>query len=229
VKTANTVEPLGVPSLLNAVEPPDARSKLLPEATAENDVSDTPLPHANVPPLTPQLPLDEVMVKLDVVPESVYVARVWVDHVPRERSPPTVEPPDTAWMVALEGKVPGAGVDVPPGELEVEDGVPVDEDVGEVEPPLFGGYLIPDEGQVPASGASIGTKVPSMMEPFKLKYQLAAFRVLESQLRAGVKPDCAFSAEVSWERVNVLEVLGVIPSFDSQVKVGSVWKSLTTV
>jgi hypothetical protein len=39
--------------------------------TAENDVSATPLPHANLPPLTPQLPFDEVIVKLLIVPVSV--------------------------------------------------------------------------------------------------------------------------------------------------------------
>jgi len=88
----NTVEPLGTPSLLNAVEPPEASSKVLPDATAEKLVSETPLPHANVPPLTPQLPFEEVMVKLEVDPERVYVARVCVDHVPRDKSPPTVEP-----------------------------------------------------------------------------------------------------------------------------------------
>lgn len=35
--------------------------------------------------------------------------------------------------------------------------------------------------------------------------------------------DCAFNAEVNWESVKVLVVEGVIPSFDNQVNVGSVW------
>jgi hypothetical protein len=39
--------------------------------TAEKDVSVTPLPHVNVPPLTPQLPFEEVMVKLVAVPVMV--------------------------------------------------------------------------------------------------------------------------------------------------------------
>lgn len=39
--------------------------------TAEKDVSATPLPHVNVPPLTPQLPFEEVMVKLVAVPVMV--------------------------------------------------------------------------------------------------------------------------------------------------------------
>lgn len=52
----------------------------------------TPLPHENDPRLTPQLPLDEVMVKLSVVPESVTVARFCVDQVPRDDNPPMKEP-----------------------------------------------------------------------------------------------------------------------------------------
>jgi len=71
-------------------------------------VSVTPLPQANVPALTPQLPLDEVMVKLEVVPESVNVARVCVDQVPKDNNPPTELPDSKAWIVALEGRVPGA-------------------------------------------------------------------------------------------------------------------------
>jgi len=71
-------------------------------------VRETPLPQANDPPLTPQFPLDEVMVKLEVVPESVNVARVCVDQVPRDNNPPTEEPDRKAWIVALVGRVPGA-------------------------------------------------------------------------------------------------------------------------
>jgi len=76
VNTVNTVDPLGTPSLLKAVDPPDANRRLLPEVTAEKVVNETPLPHAKVPPLTPQFPLEEVMVKLEAVPEIVYVASV---------------------------------------------------------------------------------------------------------------------------------------------------------
>lgn len=76
--------------------------------TAEKLVRETPLPHANDPPLTPQLPLDEVMVKLLVVPESENVARVCVDQVPRDNNPPMEEPDCKAWIVALVGKLPGA-------------------------------------------------------------------------------------------------------------------------
>jgi hypothetical protein len=60
--------------------------------TAEKVVDDTPLPHSNIPPLTPQLPLDDVTVKLLADPENVKVAKVCVDHVPRERSPPNSDP-----------------------------------------------------------------------------------------------------------------------------------------
>lgn len=44
--------------------------------TAVKVVDATPLPHANVPPLTPQLPFEEVMVKPEVDPLKVMVARV---------------------------------------------------------------------------------------------------------------------------------------------------------
>jgi len=92
VNTENTVDPLGVPSLVNDVDPPDARSKLLPEVTAENVVNVTPDPQENVPLLTPQFPLEDVIVKLELVPLIVNVASVCVDHVPAERRPPTVDP-----------------------------------------------------------------------------------------------------------------------------------------
>jgi len=125
-------------------------------------------------------------------------------------------------MVALLGRLPGAPVDEPPPAVEVVLGTEV--------PPLLGGYLIPDEGQEPAFGALMGTKVPSMIDPFKLKYQLIWFKAPDSQSSAGVKPpDCAANAVVNWDRVKVLDVLGVIPSFSSQVNVGNVWNSLTTV
>jgi len=57
-----------------------------------------------------------------------------------------------------------------------------------VVPPLFGGYLIPLDGQDPAFGALIGTKVPSIMDPFKLKYQLIWFNAPDVQSSAGTKP-----------------------------------------
>jgi hypothetical protein len=42
----------------------------------EKAVYETPLPHANVSSLIPQLPFDEVMVKLEPIPEIVNVASV---------------------------------------------------------------------------------------------------------------------------------------------------------
>ena len=60
----------------------------------------TPLPQLNTPLVTPQLPFDEVSVKLETVPERVYVARVCVDQVPAESRPPV---PVLATMVALVG------------------------------------------------------------------------------------------------------------------------------
>jgi len=98
--------------------------------TAENVVEETPLPHVKTPPLTPQLPLEDDIVKLEVVPDRVMVASVCVDQVPAVKRPPIEEPDWTAWMVARPGRSPGAVV-----------------------PPL-GGYLIPVEGQEPALGAS---------------------------------------------------------------------------
>jgi hypothetical protein len=110
VKTGKTVIPLGIPSLVKEVDPSDAKSKLLPDVTysplresifisrssqtltAEKGVNVTPLPHAYNPLLMPQLPLEETIVKLEFDPEIVKVARVCVDHVPRERRPPTAEP-----------------------------------------------------------------------------------------------------------------------------------------
>jgi len=73
--------------------------------TAEN-VDETPLPQLNAPPLTPQLPLEEVIVKLEAVPEIVKVASVCVDHVPRDKRPPTGDPERIALIVALAGKAP---------------------------------------------------------------------------------------------------------------------------
>lgn len=92
--TFSTVEPLGVASLENAVDPLYARSNSPPEPTfrsesqkglikqtryaltAENVEAITPLPQEKTPDETPQLPFTEVIVKLDVVPDNVYVASV---------------------------------------------------------------------------------------------------------------------------------------------------------
>ena len=81
-------------SLVQDVEPLNARSKLLPdvtynthepreirkktsELTAEKvEAVETLLPHVNCPLDTAHLPLEVDMVKLDADPESVYVARV---------------------------------------------------------------------------------------------------------------------------------------------------------
>ena len=63
--------------------------------------------------------------------------------------------------------------------------------------PVLGGYLMPLEPHEPLEGASIATKVPSMTEPLRLKYHSIAFRLLPSQLSAGVTPDADLSAEVS--------------------------------
>ena len=62
-------------------------------------------PHENNPLLTPQLPLDEEMVKLEVVPERVNVARLCVDQVPRDNNPPMEEPDCRAWIFALLGSL----------------------------------------------------------------------------------------------------------------------------
>jgi len=74
--------------------------------TAENWVSDTPLPQLNFPPFTPQLPFDDVIVKLEADPDNVNVASVCVDHVPRDRRPPSVDPEWIALIVALAGSDP---------------------------------------------------------------------------------------------------------------------------
>lgn len=157
MKTWNTVEPLGVPSLAKLVDPPDANSKEPPEDTAEN-VDETPLPQLNAPPLTPQLPLEEVIVKLEAEPEIVNVASVCVDHVPRDKSPPKVDPEWMALIVALAGIAPPVPVGL--DEVVVAVGLGL---------PDLGGYFIPLEGHEPAFGALIGTNVPSIIDPFKLK------------------------------------------------------------
>jgi len=62
--------------------------------------------------------------------------------------------------------------------------------------------LIPAEGQLPDEGAAIGIKVPSIIDPCKLKYQEIEMSVLPLQVSMGAYPPEAFSnAEVSWEIV----------------------------
>jgi len=74
--------------------------------TAENWVNDTPLPQFNFPPFTPQLPFDDVIVKLEADPDNVNVASVCVDHVPRDKRPPSLDPKRIALIVALAGSDP---------------------------------------------------------------------------------------------------------------------------
>lgn len=70
--------------------------------------------------------------------------------------------------------------------------------------PVLRGYLMPLEGHDPASleGAEIGTNVPSITDPSKLKNQLIESKVLPSQSSDGVKPpDSVSNAEVKEARV----------------------------
>jgi len=83
--------------------------------------------------------------------------------VPAVRRPPVELPVErNAVIVAF------AGSPLPDVGEEPTDPVVV---VGAAEPDL-GGYFMPDEGQVPFSGASIGVNVPSIKDPLRLKYQL---------------------------------------------------------
>lgn len=67
---------------------PPSRLEEASPLTAEKLVGFTPLPQLKLPPLTPQFPFDEVIVKLEAVPVKVKVARVWVDQVPKDSRPP---------------------------------------------------------------------------------------------------------------------------------------------
>lgn len=68
--------------------------------------------------------------------------------------------------------------------------------------PVFTGYRMPVDGQVPASGAEMGTNTPSITDPIRLKYHDIPSRVFPSQSRDGAKPpDCVVSAEVSASNV----------------------------
>lgn len=98
--------------------------------------------------------------------------------------------------------------------------------------PDLGGYLMPDDGHELDVGASIqflisvwlvchlnspiGTKTPSTTDPFKLKYQDIALRVVPLQVKAGVTPEALLKAETSVERVNVFDVLGRMPPLANQ-------------
>ena len=110
VKTVSCAVPLGVASLENVVEPPNASSRLLPEVTAENVDALTPLPPVSWPLETPQEPFEVFIVNELVVPEKVYVASVCTDHVPPVRRPPVV----LASIVPLEGSEPEPPVGVLP-------------------------------------------------------------------------------------------------------------------
>ena len=68
----------------------------------------------------------------------------------------------------------------------------------------------------------MGTKVPSMTEPFRLKYHSIAFRLAPSQFNAGVTPVADLRAEVSVESEYVLLLSGVMPAFDKKSYVGRV-------
>ena len=75
---------------------------------------------------------------------------------------------------------------------------------------------MPLEPHEPFEGASIMTKSPSMTEPLRLKYHSIEFRLLLSQLSAGVTPDASLSASVSVVSVYVLLDEGVMPASASQ-------------
>lgn len=77
------------------------------ELAAEKEDEVMPLPQLNWLFETPQFPFDDFIVKLVILPERVYIARVCVDHVPADNKPP-VKPPDDrcAVIVALEGRPP---------------------------------------------------------------------------------------------------------------------------
>jgi hypothetical protein len=62
-----------------------------------------------------------------------------------------------------------------------------------------------------------------------LKNQKIPLTVLPEHWSAGVTPEPAFKAALIWESVYVLVEDGTTPAFDRKVKVGRVWKSLTTV
>jgi hypothetical protein len=154
------VVPLGEPSLLKAVDPPNERRRVPPEEVALKAVAVIPLPQVRAPLEMAQLPLEVDIVKLLVVPEKLTVASVCVDHVPAVRSPPVVEPLTRAFTAPLVGRLPEAPVVVGVTVVIVVVGV-------EVEVAVLGRYLMPLEGQEPDLGASMRTKFPSMADPCK--------------------------------------------------------------
>lgn len=103
--TEYTVDPLGVPSLVHAVEPLYARSKFPPLDVAENVDAVTPLPHISAPDTTPHEPLEVDIVNELALPETVMVASVCVDQVPAVRSPPVDAPEEVRPVIlALVGR-----------------------------------------------------------------------------------------------------------------------------
>jgi len=193
--------PVGIPSVENVLAPSKVISIWDPEVTAEKVLGElTSLPQESVPLFTEHLPLLVVIVKPDVDPESVYVAGVCADNVPDVRRPPTFDPDFDPLSVLFDGRDPGLPVGPEPVLLEVD-----------VDDPLFGTYLIPEEGQVLERGESIATNCPSIREPLRLKYQAMVFNIEPLQPSAGVKPVSAFNALVSWDNVKVFELVGVIP------------------
>ena len=71
------------------------------ELTAENVLGLTPLPQVSAPLEMAHLPLDVDIVKLEVVPDNVYVAGVWTDQVPAVSRPPVL-----GSRCALAGRLP---------------------------------------------------------------------------------------------------------------------------
>lgn len=118
-------------------------------------------------------------------------------------------------------------------------------EVVETGDPVFKGYLIPLEGQSLSTGESssgcfqhgmipiideltpmyspMGTNVPSIIDPFKLKYHAISFKLLPSHVSIGVTPASAASAFSSDVSVCVVEEDGVMPWLASHVYVGSVY------
>jgi hypothetical protein len=89
--------------------------KIHPIRTAENVEALTPLPHENFPADTPQLPFDDVRVKLELDPDRVYVANVCVDQVPAESRPPVM----LDLIMALVGMLVGGFQTETMGELAI--------------------------------------------------------------------------------------------------------------
>lgn len=159
MKTVSCVDPDGTASLENAVLPLNANSELPPLVTAVKADALLPLAQVNLPLETAHAPLLVESVNPEPLAAVRYVARVWVDHVPPESSPPVDEPLERSAVTVNEDGTP-VGVLPPPPVLVL---------VGEL--PDLGKYLIPELGQalVEKLGALIAVKAPSMTEPFRWK------------------------------------------------------------